>query len=650
MGWSLIKVNTKRDGSKYVVHTSFRKNGKVSSASCGEIKGIDSLRAERGDGFDAYIRSEGDRIYKEWLESGYVSHAFTLSETKEREGYREVRSGQIYLRRIWQDLGIGRMLGQIKADGRRKYRFDLGEVAFHLASKQLLDSSSKLRAYNDRDEYPFSPEGLTLDSLYDSLDVLADNADGINLQTYKRAKKYLGKDSTLYFYDVTSVNMSKTVGEGPLVGMKKGKEGIFGPIVQIGYLVDEWGLLVGLLVFKGSSSEQPSLREQIARIFGPSKLKDTVICTDAGLCSIRNKRYCEVNFKGYITTQPLSRKKVPDFIREWAVDEPFEDGGKAVTRKEIIERYGEALKTDPEAAKAMLGKTYFKSRWYMTTTSVDYLGRETLDGLKEIDEGDTGKTTLSRADINSLDKARKGKPRKVTFEQRLVVSFNLKYYLSQLADLEAERAKAEAAIASKTDVSGAPRRDFKRFLDVRKVTEKGEIVEELGVSFLQDEYDYELSLCGVYCQATNLSDGAREIYGSARNRWIVEYAFRTAKTSLGMGTVYLQTAKHIIGHFELCFLAQMMLRVLTYKLYGKIGHGSDKLGKIDPDDESRITQDAVLDELAGMRSSVEKDDKGELCLVARCNKNDMNKLFAETFRMSLTTQVRKYEDISKFLK
>ena len=77
-------------------------------------------------------------------------------------------------------------------------------------------------------------------------------------------------------------------------------------------MCDEWGLLIGLLVFKGSESEQETLKEQITKLYGSTKLKDVVICTDAGLCSLKNKRFSEHTFKGYITTQSLKKNKVPN--------------------------------------------------------------------------------------------------------------------------------------------------------------------------------------------------------------------------------------------------------------------------------------------------------------------------------------------------
>lgn len=644
--------NSKKEGEKYVVHTSFRKNGKVTSANCGIISDIKTIREKypTNDEFQKYLNTEASRIYNERKENESIKHCFTYIEDKETLDYKSIYSSQVYLRVLWEKLGLKKELDDIKNTQKKKYKFDLNEVIFFLVCNQIYNPSSKLGAYVNKADYHFSPKNMTLDSLYDSLSVLEENSDAINLKTYKKAKKYLEKSSRLYFYDVTSVNMSKTVQESSLIGYKKGKEGIYGPIIQIGYLCDERGLLIGLLVFKGNKSEQPSLKEQIEKVFQTSKIKDIVICTDAGLCSIKNKRYSERVFKGYITTQPLTEKKVPEHIRTWAAEAAFGYDDETFTIKEIIEKYEQAVKdNDVDTCKALMNKTFFKHRWYKNKVSISYDGKETLTSLTAIENLTKDNDSLSKISENDLNKPEKGKPKKIEYEQRLVVSFNLKYYFKQLNDLINDFEKAKRAVEEKSNVKECHRTDFRRFIKTNKVTENGEIIEEKATTLLTEKFEQEKKMCGIYCQATNLCDEPSIIYKSARERWIIEHAFRTSKTDLGMGTVYLQKEEHIKGHFEICFLAQMLLRVLIYKLYIKLGYYDTKSGKLKSVDDP-FTQNDLINELIKMKSMVKKDDKGEECLIAQCNKTKITSLLAEIFGISLTTQVRKLSDISRFVK
>lgn len=59
---------------------------------------------------------------------------------------------------------------------------------------------------------------------------------------------------------------------------------------------------------------------------------------------------------------------------------------------------------------------------------------------------------------------------------------------------------------------------------------------------------------------TNLS--AQQIYRIYHGLWRIEESFRIAKTSLQSRPVYLQTKESIYGHFLICYLSLLLLRLL----------------------------------------------------------------------------------------
>ena len=643
-GYSYREEARKKDGNVIVVHTSYRKGSKVTSANCGIIRNIKELKEQHKDDFETFIDQEAKKLYIDWKKKQKTKHTITYYEDQETEDYNPYYSIQIYLRKIWNDLGLNKEFDSIKYLKKGKYRYDLNEIMFYLATKQIIDGSSKLDAYNKKHEYFFASENkITLDSIYDSLDLLCEFQDQINLNTYKKACKYLSKNSKLYFYDVTSVNLTKNVKEGELIGLKQGKEGIYRPIIQIGYLCDEWGLLIGLLVFKGNKSEQSSLEAEIHNIFHDSKLKDIVICTDAGLCSIKNKRFAENKFKGYIVTQPLRGTKVPQIARDWAINDDFTDGVNTFKKDDIIKNYKKALEeNDEQKAKELFYKTYYKSRWFKTTLKINYKGEETVDKLEKFDK-DRNNLTLSKIKDGDLKLPEKGKTIKVVFEQRFVASFQLKYYYSQLEQLEEDREKAEKALTEGKDVFGRSSKDYRRFLITRKADKNGECVEEIPTSFDLEKYKKEKELCGIYCQATNLDDEPSIIYQCSRERWVIEYAFRTSKTQLGMKKVYLRKTEHVKAHFEICFLSQLLLRVFIYKIVAEYK-------KKHSDADFYLTQDMILDEIENMKFIIREDDSGQKCIFSQTKKNEINTFFAQAFKFSMTVQCRPYEVLNKFLK
>lgn len=673
-------VNEKRkNGYAVVVRSTIRnEKGKSTSVNCGILGSLDDLKKEFGDEYEIKIKERANEIYTQWFRNNSEKFVTTIYADEDETEDNVFYSSQLYLRKIWNDLGLSRFLDGIKADSKGKWHYDFNEVVFFLTTIQLLNSSSKLSAYNNAKNYLIKPKNLTLDSLYDCLDVLADNMDIINNYTYKQVKKYLDKKATLYFYDVTTVNMSQSVDESFLVGLKKGKEGIYGPLIQIGVVCDQWGLLVGMYVFNGRSNEQDSLKEQVERIFASNECKNVVICTDAGLCSAKNKRYLEKNFKGYIITQPLSYKKVPDYIRDWAIDNAFDANNvykniiletaknqpiniekevKEMTKNKIIELYEKLIKEDPNSdlAKDLYNQTFYKSRWVKCESKIykDKNKKEEFK-FKEIYVNKKNDKELSLKDKSEKDFDASNSKKdyiKIEYEQRLVVSFSLKYYYKQLKELDEEKEKAKNAANNNYDISSKSNKDYRRFVISHPTTQNGEVAKEIANCFDNERYEFEKSLCGLYCQATNLSDESKDIYRYSRERWQIEYAFRTAKTFEGLGTVYLQTTKHIIGHFELCFLAQEIFKALVYKIYNHLGYKDCVIGRMPDEEKSKIfTIDKIMDELVNLKTLKMVDDRQRTFFRTLTKKDEINTTLAEVFDFSLTKKGKLLTEIQDKIK
>ena len=652
--YHLVIEHTKK-GDIFRVRTSFRDdNNKSTSRNCGSLGLVSDFIEKYKDNYLEEANKQGEALYEEWKKDYYGSSIISLSNSRDVEEDNIYYSAQLYLRSIWNKLHLPEFFNQLKKDMKGKWKYDLDELLFFLTSVQIINSCSKLSAFNSMNKYLIVPQKKTLDSLYDCLDAVAENVDAINNYTYKNVKKYLAKNSDLFFYDVTTVNLSQSVGENAIIGFKKGKEGIYGPVIQIGCVCDQWGLLVGLYIFKGSRNEQSSLQEQVEKNFS-TKFKSVVICTDAGLCSAKNKRYLEQKFKGYIMTQPLSVKKVNKTIRDWAIDTPFDNVNK--TKDQIIAEYEELIKEEKDQeAKALYNKTFYKSRWAICEAKIyQDDNKKEENSILSVSESKGNTPSLKDIDSTSFEVPKSKNYKKVEYSQRLVVSFSLKYYYSQHNELMKDKEKALDAINNKSDIYSKSSKDYRRFVDTKKITSDGEVAEEIASSFLQDKFDLEEKLCGLYCQATNLEDASSDIYRYSRNRWQIEYAFRTAKTFQGFGNVYLHTINHIIGHFEICFLAQQILKVLTYKIYKEVGYEKCELGKREKIndtliDEGDFTMDKIIEELSSLKVCKLKDIDGREVLTSVRGKNEINIVMASAFGFSLTKESMHLPELLKKVK
>lgn len=229
MSFHIVREKRK-SGDVLIVRSTFRNNsGKPTSVNCGTIGKVDDLIVKYGESdYFEHAKEEGRTIYDCWVKNNAEKFVTTILADEDETENNVYYSAQLYLRSIWNQLGLTDFLSKIKTESKGKWQYDFNEVVFFLTSVQILNSSSKLSAYNNSCNYLIKPDNLTIDSLYDCLDVLANNMDYINNYTYKKVQKYLDKKSSLFFYDVTTVNMSQSVDENTLVGLKKGKKEYMG--------------------------------------------------------------------------------------------------------------------------------------------------------------------------------------------------------------------------------------------------------------------------------------------------------------------------------------------------------------------------------------------------------------------------------------
>lgn len=640
-----ISVGLSKDGKEGNVYVkkTIRKDGVSTSCNIANLGPKSSL------GDDAHIVALANEAYDRWRnEQGRATVLFSESEECESP---DVSLGQVYIYHFLKELGILDKLDALKGEKKSKYRFSLRDVAGALICSQILNPGSKRHMYLSENTLPF-PDGVSLQHVYRSLDVLARHSDEINAYSYRKVKALSGKNSKVYFYDCT--NFYYTQGsEGELLGMKKSKEGIFAPLVQMGLLIDEWGFIVGMVIFKGNLNEQGSLKEQIERISPNTKVEDITVCTDAGLCSFSNKMLLSQKGRSYITTQPITGKFVPESVKAWVISKTrFKNAeNRAETPESLKKRYEEALAAeDYDSMRSILSETVFKDAWFGLTvtkrTATKTAGKNRKWTESECRPGDAieeredveYRAGYSSETYESRDRVPGGK-----FYTRLLVSFSMKYYLYQRKELEEKRRMAEAIVKESKKLDSVPK-ELRGYMSCVNATGNGEVADEQVCSVNEEAFAEAEKYLGYYVQATNLGDPVRELYEVSRMRWQIEYCFRTMKSCLDSRPIYLTTEAHIRGHFTIVCLALQTLRCMMYRLYKEEGHMTEKLGRADG---SRVTADAVLEELRSLRGRKFHAQEG-YDFINGSRKNDMNILMAKAFGLSLTKQVLKIEKLEEF--
>jgi transposase len=353
---------------------------------------------------------------------------------------------------------------------------------------------------------------FTLDDIYHSLDVIAAESYNIQSDIYKFSKDITKRNDSVIYYDCTNF-FFEIESESGIRKYGKSKEHRPNPIVQMGMMMDGDGIPLAMCIDKGNTNEQKTLiplEQKIADDFNHSKF---IICTDAGLSSIKNRKFNNTNERAYITVQSI--KKMKAFQKEWALSHtdwrlPGHEG--VFNLDDILE--------SEELTSKYFSNVFYKEEWY---------------------------------NENDID-------------QKYIATFSIKYmnYQRNIRNEQIERARNAISSSDKSDRRRST--DFKRFIKKVKITNEGEVAEKTQYFLDEELIANEEIFDGFYCIATNLEDPAPEIIRINKRRWEIEESFRIMKTDFKSRPVYLSKDNRIKAHFIVCFISLIIFRYLEKRL------------------------------------------------------------------------------------
>jgi len=425
--------------------------------------------------------------------------------------------GYLFLQKLYHELGLHKICSEIS----KKYNFDfnLNSVLSRLVYSRIIYPSSKLATFELSKKFIEKPD-FDLHHIYRSLDFIAKESDFIQSNLYSNSLKISKRNTAVLYYDCT--NFFYEIEEADGEGLRQygfSKEHRPNPIVQMGLFMDGDGIPLSFSINKGNTNEQTTLKPLEEKILSDFGLSRFVVCTDAGLASISNRKFNSLGNRAFITTQSI--KKLKEYLRKWALNP---EGWHLSDDSNVynISTLGENIdKLTAEESEKLKNKTLFKERWIND------------DGL----------------------------------EQKLIVTFSLKYrdYQRNIRSSQIER--AQKVIDSNPKSIGKPKQnDFKRFIKKTTCTKDGEIAEKNFYDIDSDVIENEMMFDGFYGVCTNLEDSASEVIKVNHRRWEIEECFRIMKSEFKARPVYLSRDDRIIAHFTTCFVSLVLYRFLEKKL------------------------------------------------------------------------------------
>ena len=502
-----LQISKSKNASSLYVTKSIYVNGVSTSKVVEKLGTYDELK-EKLNGEDpiewakAYV---AELTRKEKEEKREVLVRYSPAKQIDKDEQKTFNGGYLFLQQIYHQLGLSKISKVISE--KYKFTYNLDSVLSRLVYSRIIFSASKLATCEQSRLFMEQPE-FELQHVYRSLEVLAKESDYIQSELYKNSLKICDRNKGILYYDCTNY-FFETEQEDGLRQYGVSKEHRPNPIVQMGLFMDGDGFPLAFCINKGNTNEQVTLKPLEKKIISDFGLSRFVVCTDAGLASVANRKFNDIQDRAFITTQSI--KKLKASLREWALDPT----GWKMSGSDVLYDLTE-LNEDSN-----LDLTFYKERW-----------------IKEKD-----------------------------LEQKLIVTFSTKYqkYQQSIRNRQIERAQ-KVIDTNPGKLKKCNSNDYKRFISKSHCTENGEVAENESYSIDTDLIAGEAAYDGFYAVCTNLDDDASAIIKVNQRRWEIEESFRIMKSEFKARPVYLQRDDRIEAHFTTCFISLMIYRILEKKL------------------------------------------------------------------------------------
>lgn len=495
----------------YIVKSVYHK-GKRSNKVVERLGNLEDVKARCGDQ-DPYEWAKDyatglTRLEKEGKELKILAE-YDPNKTIAPEKQVLFAGGYLFLQKIYHQLGLHKICSKISNE--YKFEYDLDKILSRLIIGRILYPTSK-RGTMEYSKRLIEAPGFELHQIYRALEVLAKENEFIQSELYKNSLKLSKRNDRILYYDCTNY-FFEIEEEDDFRKYGYSKEHKPNPIVQMGMFLDGSGIPLAFSISPGNTNEQVTLKPLEKKIIEDFTKASFVVCTDAGLGGVANRKFNDIAGRAFITTQSI--KNMKNYQKDWALSPDkwkLSEEDKTYNLTDIL--------SDETLIDKYYNRLFFKERW--------------------INEGD--------------------------LQQRFIVTFSIKYMVYQRELRQAQLLRAQRMVEDPKKISKKRQTDPKRLIKEEAVTKDGEIAEEKSYCIDNDKFLEECKYDGFYAVATNLEDDAESIVKINSKRWEIEESFRIMKSEFAARPVYLSRKDRIIAHFLTCFLSLTIYRYLEKKL------------------------------------------------------------------------------------
>ena len=422
--------------------------------------------------------------------------------------------GYFPIKNLNDSLGVRRYIDLMQTA--TDFRFSVADLIDALVYARVVHPCSKSRTFEDVIPRLFESYSFSLDQLYSGLEYIGSEYEKIvEIYNHQITQKYRIDTSHTYF-DCTNFYF-EIDREDDLRRKGPSKENRKEPIVGLGLLLDAHQIPIGMRIYPGNESEKPVLRKVIDELKQRGNVSGrTIQVADKGLNCINNILHALKAGDGYIFSKSV--KALPDSEKVWML-----------------------LNNDYTDVKDNNGNVLYRIKECIDDFPYDYY-----------DES--------------------GRKHTVKLREKRVATFNPKLAEKQIFEINKQVEKARMLKASQAKRSEFG--DSAKYVSFVSADKKGKRTDgKVTIEMNEKAIENARELAGYNLMVTSeISMSAAAIYTAYHNLWRIEESFRIMKSQLDARPVYLQKEDTITGHFLICYLSVVLMRLLQiYALEDRYG-------------------------------------------------------------------------------
>lgn len=422
--------------------------------------------------------------------------------------------GYFLISNMFNTLDVDKHLNIMGRD--TNFHFTISELIRFLTFAQIVNPCSKSKEASYVIPSLFNSPSLSENQIYDGINFIGNNYKKyIELFNYFIEKVYPRNFSELYF-DCTNYYFEIDLEHDDL---QKGpsKENRKEPIIGQALLLDANQIPLCMEMYPGNQSEKPMIRKMIEDMKSKNNINGkTIQVADKGLNCARNIYAASIEANdGYIFSKSIRGKNLSKVEKEWVL---LENDSNIWTE-----------------VKDSLGKIIYKYK-------------ECIDDFEYKFTNDDGQI--------------------ITFKikEKRIVSYNPSLAKKQSIQIQKQIDKA-VKLSSIKQAAKSDYGDSIKYINFISTNNDGEQIEVV-TSLNEDKINEDLKFAGYNLLVTSEIDkSAEEIYNTYHGLWRIEESFRITKTQLQARPVYLQKRDSIYGHFLICYISLLILRLLELKVF-----------------------------------------------------------------------------------